>query len=81
MTKFKNDGNYKRYRIQGKTYYKVGDEPTGDPDIVSEIWLLKNVSNEDFKLLIRRYKKSSVYSLYNGKGTCIYRTYSISEVK
>lgn len=83
MGKFKNDNNYDKYRIKGKTYYKVGDKPVSetDRDFVSEIWLMKNANDEDFTLIIRRSKISSTFSLYKSDGPLVYRTYSISKVE
>lgn len=72
-----------RYRIKGKTYYKVGEEQVNpsDRDLVSEIWKLENPKGEKFKLLIR-YGRSNTFTLYTDEVNTkqIYRTYSISRI-
>lgn len=83
MTKFKNTEGFDRYCIRGKTYYKVGEEvvPTDATDIISEIWQLKNVDDEEFRLFIRYQRNNTCYSLYSKNGTCILRTYGIRKIE
>lgn len=82
MGKFKNTEKFDRYRIKGKTYYKVQSLPVNedDRDIVSEIWIMKNVEDENFKLFIRHQRKNTVYSMYSDNGPCLFKTYSITKV-
>lgn len=70
-----------RYKIKGKTYYKVGEEKVneGDRCFIGCIWLMKNPSNEDFKLLIAPNNKR--FTLYSIDGKTIARTYSISKIQ
>ncbi len=71
-----------KFRIQGKTYYKTGEEQVADDyiRIISELWLMQNAKGEEFKLAIRYGSKTTDYSLYDMKGNKILRTRSISEI-
>ena len=72
---------FPRFRIQGKTYYKVGEEAvSGDYNIISELWLMSNRKGENFKLAIRYGSKTTSYTLYNEQGNRVLQTYSISEI-
>lgn len=75
--------NIEKYRIKGKTYYKIQEEyvPEADRDIVSEIWNIKNSKGEEFRLLIRNQKSGKQYSLYMKNGNCLFRTHSISKIE
>lgn len=72
---------YPKFRIKGKTYYKVGEEKVNDDlSIISELWLMKNAKGEDFKLAIRYGSKTTSYIMYDVNGNRTLSTYSISEV-
>lgn len=73
--------DYPKFRIKGKTYYKVGEEPTADDlSIISELWLMKNAKGDDFKLAIRYGSKTTSYIMYDLNGNRVLSTYSISEI-
>ena len=61
----------------GKYLKYVAD---GDKCIVSEIWRMRNVKGEEFRLLIRNGKTKS-FSLYDSKDNLRLRTTSISKIK
>lgn len=74
--------DYEKWRIKGLTYYKLGEDYVADGDkcIVSEIWRMRNVKGEEFRLLIRNGKTKS-FSLYDSKDNLRLRTTSISKIK
>ena len=74
-------GNKDRYKIQGKTYYKDGEEQVNENDkgLVDEIWQMSNPKGELFRMLIRN-GKSSTFILYDAKGNRVLKTYSISKI-
>lgn len=72
---------YPKFRIQGKTYYKINEVPTiGDLSIISEVWSMTNPKGENFKLAIRYGSKNTAYTLYGESGQRLLKTYSISEI-
>lgn len=73
--------DYEKWRIKGLTYYKLGEDHVdeGDKCIVSEIWRMRNVKGEEFRLLIRSGKTKS-FSLYDSNDNLRLRTTSISRI-
>lgn len=79
--RYMNKENYEKWRIKGRIYYKIGEDPVSPEDkcIASEIWRIKNVAGEQFRMIIRSGKHST-YTLYNSKDTMVFRTRSIAKV-
>lgn len=70
-----------RYRIKGKTYYKLSEEALKDTDtsLAEGIWKMSNPKGEEFKLFISKGNKC--YTLYSADGrTRILKTNSISRI-
>ena len=71
-----------RYRIKGKTYYKLKEEVIRpeDASLVDGIWHMSNPKGEMFRLLIGKGHKR--YTMYTFEGSSVVlRTTSISEIK
>lgn len=69
-----------RYRIQGKIYYKIGEESVKDEDkcFVGQIWLLKNTLGEEFKMYISPGNKR--YTIYTSEQKVLLKTFHITKV-
>ena len=70
-----------RYRIKGKTYYKLSEEKINPEDysLVEGIWHMENTQGEQFRLLIGKgYRRYTLYTLDGSKA--VLKTTSISKV-
>lgn len=70
-----------RYRIKGKTYYKLSEEPLKEEDLTfaEGIWKMSNPKGEEFRLLISKGQR--YFTLYSADGrTRILKTTSISRI-
>ena len=72
-----------KYRIKGKTYYKLSEQPLEDKelDFITAIWNMTNTKGDELKLVIRHGSRSSSYIMYNKDGLRLFDTYSISYIE
>lgn len=70
-----------KYRIKGKTYYKIEELPIGEEDacIINLKWRMENSKNKVF-LLYARTGKCANYALYDENGKLELKTRSISKI-
>lgn len=71
---------YAKYRIKGKIYYLVSEEPVGEDerDFITYIWNMTNTKDDKLKLVIRHGSRSSSYIMYDEKGNRLFSTYSMT---
>lgn len=70
-----------RYRIKGKTYYKVGVDNSKDTsDMGLEIWDMLDSKSNIYKLCIRHGSKTTSYTLYDSNSKVVLTTRSICKI-